>query len=171
MKRWMLTIAFVLVHCGASADELRGRVVSVSDGDTITLLDAAKQQHRVRLYGIDAPERGQPFADRSRQHLSKWLHGQEVIVDWHKRDQYGRLVGVVLAFGHDIGLEQVRAGMAWWYRDYAKEQQPESRQSYELAEQEARRMKRGLWSGPEPVPPWEWRRTRGNKSTEAGSRQ
>jgi endonuclease YncB( thermonuclease family) len=142
----------------AQGAELRGRVVAVADGDTITVLDAAKQQHRVRLAGIDAPERGQPFGNRSRQNLAKWVHGQEVVADWHKRDQYGQIVGIVIAFGHDIGLEQVRAGMAWWYRAYAHEQRPEDRQLYEFAEDDAQREKRGLWAESNPVPPWEWRR-------------
>jgi endonuclease YncB( thermonuclease family) len=84
-------------------------------------------------------------------------------VDWHKRDQYGRLVGVVIAFGHDIGLEQGRAGLAWWYRAYAHEQRPEDRQLYELAEQEVRGVRRGLWSEPDPVPPWEWRRRKSRR--------
>jgi endonuclease YncB( thermonuclease family) len=165
MIRWLVTFCFAVTLCSANADELHGRVVGVSDGDTITVLDAKKHQHRVRLAGIDAPEKGQPFADRSRQQLVKWIHGQDVLVDWHKRDRYGRLVGVVIAFGHDVGLEQIRAGLAWWYREYAKEQNANDRQLYELAEDDARQAKRGLWTEPQPVPPWEWRRTQRRPAT------
>lgn len=117
-----------------------------------------RKTHRIRLAGIDAPEKGQAFSSRSRQHLAQWIQRQEVIVDWHKRDDYGRLTGVVIAFGHDINLEQVRAGMAWWYRAYAHEQRPADARLYAAAEQEARIAKRGLWSSHEPMPPWEWRR-------------
>ena len=73
---------------------------------------------------------------------------------------YSRTVGVVLVNGHDVNLEQVRAGMAWWYRQYAKEQTPDDRQLYELAENEARVATRGLWADPQPVPPWDWRRAK-----------
>jgi len=159
MIRWLATFFLAVALANANADELRGRVVSVSDGDTITVLDGKKQQHRVRLAEIDAPEKGQPFGDRSRQTLAKWIHGENVIIDWHKQDRYGRIVGTVIAFGHDVGSEQMRAGLAWWYREYAKEQRAQDRQLSELAEDEARQAKRGLWREPQPVPPWEWRRT------------
>jgi len=160
MIRWLATICLSLSVCVLHAAELRGLAVSVADGDTITVLDSANQQHRIRLAGIDAPEKGQPFADRSRLHLAKYVRGQEVIVNWHKRDRYGRLVGSVIAFGHNINLEQVRAGFAWWYREYAREQRPEDRQVYERAEEEARAARRGLWSEANPTPPWEWRSKR-----------
>jgi endonuclease YncB( thermonuclease family) len=156
----LLAIAFGI----AQAAELNGHVLSVADGDTITILDSSKMQHRIRLAGIDAPERGQPFGNRSRENLARWVGGQSVVVDWHKRDQYGRLVGVVLAQGHDVNLEQVRAGFAWWYREYAREQSVQDRASYSAAETEARSARRGLWSDAEPVPPWEWRASRSNKS-------
>ncbi len=142
----------------AAAETLHERVVSVADGDTITVLDSSKTQHRIRLAGIDAPERGQPFGTRSRENLAKWVFRRDVIVEWHKKDRYGRLVGVVLVDGDDVNLEQVRAGLAWWYRDYAKEQRPEDREVYELAEKAAREKKRGLWADPKPIAPWEWRR-------------
>jgi len=113
MTRWLAAIYLSLSFAVSDAAELHGRVVAVADGDTITVLDSAKQQHRIRLAGIDAPEKGQPFADRSRKQLAKGIHGQDVIVEWHKRDRYGRLVGVVITFGHDLNREQIRAGMAW----------------------------------------------------------
>jgi endonuclease YncB( thermonuclease family) len=142
----------------ACAAELAGRVVGIADGDTISVLDSGKTQHRVRLAGIDAPEKGQPFGTRSRENLSKWVHRRDVIVEWHKKDRYGRLVGVVLVDGHDVNLEQVRAGFAWWYRDYAKEQTPKDREVYEMAEKAAKEQYLGLWADPKPVAPWEWRR-------------
>lgn len=156
----VLVVQLALSLQVALAAELSGSVVSVQDGDTITVLDSRKEQHRIRLAGIDAPEKGQPFSSRSTQNLAKWVHSRAVIVDWHKKDRYGRLVGVVLVDGHDVNLEQVRAGFSWWYRDYAKEQTPEDRQAYELAEKVAREKKLGLWVEPKPVPPWEWRKGR-----------
>ncbi len=139
------------------AATLEGRVVRVADGDTLTVLDAGKKQHRIRLASIDAPEKGQAFGTRSRENLAKWVFRRDVIVEWHKKDRYGRLVGVVFVDGHDVNLEQVRAGFAWWYRDYAREQTPEDREVYELAENAAKERKLGLWADPKPVPPWEWR--------------
>lgn len=155
---WLAAL-FALSAClAASAAELSGRVVGVHDGDTITVLDAAKTQHKIRLAGIDAPESNQAFGGRSKQNFSKWVYRRDVIGEGDKRDRYGRTVGVVLVDGHDVNLEQVRAGMAWWYRQYATEQTPDDRRSYELAENEARAARRGLWADNAPVPPWEWRR-------------
>lgn len=153
----LVTVALLMAVSVASAAELSGRVVTVADGDTITILDAQKAQHRIRLAGIDAPEKGQPFGNRSRENLAERVFKRDVIVEWHKKDRYGRLVGVVLVDGHDVNLEQVRAGFAWWYREYAKEQKPEDRALYELAEKAAREGKLGLWADPRPKPPWEWR--------------
>jgi endonuclease YncB( thermonuclease family) len=152
----LLLLATYSLH--AAADQLVGRVVKVSDGDTVTVLDAAKQQHRVRLAGIDAPEKGQPFGTRSQQSLGDLAAGQRVVVDWHKRDRYGRLVGKLLVAGVDVGLEQVRRGMAWHYKVYAREQSPADQAAYTGAEVSAKGAKRGLWRDPNPIEPWEWRR-------------
>lgn len=153
----LLTIAFTLpAHCA----ELTGRVVGVHDGDTVTLLDAGKVTHKIRLSGIDAPELGQAFGRRSKENLSKLVFNKSVIVEWSKKDRYGRTVGKILVDGQDVNLEQVKAGLAWWYRAYAKEQSPEDQGRYERAEESAQVSKRGLWGDPNPVPPWEWRQSR-----------
>ena len=159
MRLWLVAAFCNLVGI-AQADTLSGRVVGVHDGDTITVLDANRTQHKIRLAGIDAPELKQAFGSRSKQNISKWVYNRQVIVDWNKRDRYGRTVGIVLVDGHDVNLEQIRAGLAWWYRQYAKEQTPDDRQLYERAENEARAAKRGLWADANPVPPWEWRETK-----------
>lgn len=148
---------FAALALPCAAAELTGRVVGVSDGDTITVLDTNHMQYKIRLAGIDAPESKQAFGSRSKQHLSSLVYNRQVLVEWNKLDRYGRTVGVVLVDGHDANLEQVRAGMAWWYRQYAREQTPDDRRFYESAEQEARAAKRGLWADPAPVPPWAWR--------------
>ena len=150
-----MAIAVMALSCAAT--QLTGRVVGVHDGDTVTVLDANRVQHKIRLAGIDAPELKQAFGTRSRQNLAGMVFGKDVLVEWNKRDRYGRTVGVVLVGGHDANLEQIRSGMAWWYRQYAREQTPNDRQLYELAENEARAAKHGLWADAAPVPPWEWR--------------
>ena len=111
----------------------------------------------MRLAGIDAPEKGQAFSRRSREHLARLVLGETVTVQWSKRDGYDRLVGTVYFGGRDINLEQVRAGLAWWYRYYADEQSPTARRRYESAEREAQGERRGLWADRRPVPPWAWR--------------
>ncbi|MGB2819137.1 MAG: thermonuclease family protein [Burkholderiaceae bacterium] len=142
----------------AHAEQLRGKVVAVADGDTITLLDEQRQQHRIRLDGIDAPERSQPFGQRARQSLAGLAHGREAVAECPKTDKYGRSVCRVTVDGIDVGLEQVRRGLAWHYVRYAREQTPEARVEYARAEQQARGERSGLWSYRDPTPPWDYRR-------------
>lgn len=139
------------------AETLLGRVVRVADGDTVTLLDALQQEHRIRLSGIDAPEKGQAFGLLSKAALSSLVFGMEVRAECGKRDRYGRAVCKILLHGLDVNLEQVRAGMAWWYRHYQKEQSPADRNSYSEAESLGKDRRLGLWSETDPVPPWDWR--------------
>lgn len=134
-----------------------GTVVKIADGDTITILDAQNVQHKIRLQGIDAPERRQDFGAVSREHLGSLVFGKHVRVEYEKVDKYGRLVGKVWIDGNDECLEQLKAGLAWHYKDYEKEQPPADRQLYASAEQEARGQKRGLWKDPTPTPPWDFR--------------
>lgn len=144
----------------ASAATLVGQVVGVTDGDTVTVLDEQKQQHKVRLAGIDAPEKKQPFGQRSKESLSDAVFGKRVSVEWDKFDRYGRIVGKIVVGTQDVNLGQVEAGLAWWYQRYAAEQSVSDRRLYELAEDEARRGRLGLWSEAEPVAPWDWRKLR-----------
>ena len=139
------------------ADTLLGKAVRILDGDTVEVLDARKRTHRVRLAGIDAPESKQPFGAKAKRALSSLVAGETVAVDWHKRDRYDRLVGKIMLDGADVNLALVRAGYAWWYREYAGEQSPSDRRLYEAAEKEARREGVGLWADPRPIAPWDWR--------------
>lgn len=132
--------------------------MSIADGDTITVLDSSNAQHRIRLEGIDAPELHQAFGSRSKQNLSELIYEKDVAVVYYKTDQYGRLVGRVLLDGRDINLEQVKAGMAWHYKEYEREQTPADRELYAKAEDEARAARRGLWIDPDPVEPSQFRR-------------
>ena len=141
-----------------SEQTIEGRVVRVADGDTITVLDAANMQYRIRLKGIDAPESHQDFGARSKQSLSSLIFGKEVTVLYDKTDQYGRVVGKVLLDGRDINLEQVRVGMAWHYKEYDREQTAEDRDLYARAEDEARAARRGLWIDTNPVAPSDFRK-------------
>jgi endonuclease YncB( thermonuclease family) len=132
--------------------------VGVADGDTITVLSAGNQQTRVRLQGIDAPESGQAFGQVSKRNLSNFIFDKQVVVEYEKTDRYGRTLGKVLAGRRDVNLEQVKAGLAWHYKDYQEEQQPEDRRLYADAETDARAAKRGLWADANPIPPWDFRR-------------
>lgn len=152
----LLSVLALALSFPAWAD-FTGNVVGVSDGDTITVLDTDKVQHKIRLTGIDAPEKKQPFGNRSKQSLSDMVFNKTVAVETNKRDRYGRELGKVLASGKDVNLEQVRAGLAWHYKAYELTQPVADRQAYAEAENEAKAAKRGLWVDAEPTPPWEWR--------------
>ena len=134
-------------HISPSSSDLVGRVVKVADGDTITILDASKTQHKIRLQGIDAPEKGQAFGKVSRQYLAGMVAGREVRVAWQKRDRYQRILGTVFVDGRDINLEMLKAGMAWHYKKY------DTNPAYAKAESEARTARRGLWQDKNPTPP------------------
>lgn len=152
-------LALVVALIGAAhAAELSGRVVGIADGDTLTLLVPGNVQEKIRLSGIDAPEKGQPYGEASKQALSGLVFGKDVVVDWGKRDRYGRIVGKVMIDGRDACLDQVRAGLAWHFKRYENEQPPADRLSYAAAEAAARSAKAGLWVDPAPVAPWDWRK-------------
>lgn len=157
MRRLAL-LALLLVAIPVHAQTLYGRVVGVTDGDTVKVLDGSNQEHKIRLAGIDAPERKQPFGQKAKQHLSDLVYGKDVEVEWHKQDRYKRLVGKIFVRGRDANLEMVKAGLAWHYKKYQGEQSYEDRQAYARAEEDARIHRRGLWADPSPIPPWEWRR-------------
>jgi endonuclease YncB( thermonuclease family) len=144
------------------ADTLIGKVVGVADGDTITVLDGQQTQHKIRLMGIDCPEKAQPFGQNAKQSLSDLVFGRSVNVEWQKLDRYERIVGKVMVNGQDANLEQVRKGLAWHYKKYEREQEPLDRATYSQAEIEARMSNRGLWSDPSPIPPWDWRKSKKN---------
>ena len=170
----------LLVSCPANGEMIARKVVHVADGDTITVLTVDNQQHRIRIAGIDAPEKGQPFGERSRQNLSRLALGKDATLQCHKIDRYQRKVCKVMvqpsdcsicAHTLDVGLAQITVGLAWWYRAYAMEQSPEDRGRYETNELEARARGRGLWKDKAPVAPWDWRKTRRAPRTGSQSKQ
>jgi endonuclease YncB( thermonuclease family) len=148
----------VFLSTEASADYVTGKVVKVVDGDTIYVLDASHKQHKIRLAGIDAPERNQAYGNASRKHLAVLVAGRQVRIEYQKYDRYGRIVGKVIIDGTDACLEQVKAGFAWHYKKYQDEQTPQDRQLYAAAEEQARQEKIGLWKDERPIAPWEWRK-------------
>ncbi len=137
---------------------LTGRVVRIADGDTLTVLDAMNAQQRIRLQGIDAPESHQTFGTQSKKNLSDLVFDKEVTAICGKADQYGRLVCKIVLGEQDINLEQVRAGMAWQYKEFEREQSSEDRGLYAQAEDEAHKMRRGLWIDTNPTEPSQFRR-------------
>jgi len=153
-----LLIGILLTPLLALGASIEGQIVGVSDGDTVTLLDAQKKQWKVRLLGIDAPEKKMPFGQKSKQHLADLVYKKQVTVEYSKQDRYGRTVGKILVGGVDANLAQIRAGMAWHYKQYQRDQSFEDRQLYSEAEDTARSTQRGLWADADPTPPWDWRK-------------
>ncbi len=151
---WILALGSLV----ASAETINGRVVGVSDGDTLTVVDESHQQFKIRLSGIDAPEKGQPFGSRAKESLSEMVFSKQVVVESSKEDRYRRKVGKVQHAGMDVNLEQVKRGMAWHYTAYAKELAPADREAYANAEAKAKAQRRGLWRENTPSAPWEVRR-------------
>lgn len=121
--------------------------------------DTRGRELRVRLEGVDAPERSQPFANQSRNSLRALTSGGVLRIEPRRTDSYGRTVAKVFVGEKDLGLEQIRRGLAWHYRFYAKDQAPADRFAYERAEGEARRTGLGLWQQKNPVPPWRFRQS------------
>lgn len=148
----MTSILLLLALCGRPV-EISGRVVGVSDGDSLTLLVEQKQV-KVRLASIDAPEKRQPFGQAAKSRLSELVFGKDVRVVSSGSDRYGRTIGRVFVGETDVNAALVNAGLAWQYWQYDK--------SVELwqAELDSREAHRGLWADRDPVPPWEWRKGR-----------
>lgn len=153
--RGLVAVALLVATAPGLAEQFTGRVVGVSDGDTVTVLRQTAQgprPARIRLHGIDCPESRQAFGTRAKQFTSAAAFGKQATVDVKDTDRYGRLVAVVTVEGRNLNRELVKAGLAWWYRQYA----PQDRDLAAL-EAEARAAHRGLWADPWPVPPWEFR--------------
>lgn len=141
-----------------------GTVVAIADGDTITVLDARKVQHHIRLAAIDAPERTQPYSQRARQHLADLVFRKTVDVRNVATDRYGREVAMVVVEGRDVALAQLEAGFAWHFTRYPLGD-PQLRTDYETAEAAARQARNGLWASADPEPPWAYRARKREEAT------
>ena len=166
---WLILLSAItalLSYCTDMFEEkhtdcnLQGRVVKLADGDSITVLDDDKTQHKIRLSGIDTPERGQPFGKAAKQFLSDKIANKTVCVGWYKKDRYKRLVGVVRYNDEDINLSIVKAGLAWHYKAYQNEQSESDQKRYAKAEETAKKQKLGLWQDKRAIAPWDWRRNK-----------
>ena len=152
-----LMVSGLLVGTGlcASATSVTGPVVRILDGDTLEVLH---DQHpeRIRLSGIDCPEKGQAYGQKAKHAAADLAFGKDVTVQTSGHDKYKRTIGeVILPGGMNLNQELVKQGWCWWYRKYA----PGNTVLEEL-EQNAREAGKGLWADPLPVPPWEWRKKR-----------
>lgn len=150
-----LLLFFLLSSTPVLSEVITGRVVSIADGDTITILDSSKTQHKIRLYGIDTPEKGQAFGNAAKQHTASLTANKTAKVTAYDIDRYGRVVGVVIVDGKNVNQSLIKAGLAWQYRKYCKEDF--CRDWLEL-EKTAEALKVGLWADNDPVPPWDWRK-------------
>lgn len=144
--------SFALLLSFSAWADFTGKVVGVSDGDTIIVLDINKVQHKVRLAEIDAPEKAQAFGSKSKQTLSALVHGKQVLVVEQGQDKYKRTIGRIYQGDLDVNAEQIKRGMAWIYRKYSKDK------SLLPLEDQAKAQHLGLWADVDPVPPWEWRK-------------
>lgn len=157
-KLWRILLcatAFAAIAIAISAAEtLVGRVVGIADGDTIDVMYEGSEV-TVRLYGVDTPEKNQPFGTQAKKFTTSMVFGQRVRVEAVDVDRYGRVVGRVYRMddGAELNAALVAAGYAWWYRQYA----PDDTRLQRL-EQQARDAEKGLWSRADPVAPWKWRR-------------
>ena len=157
MKK-IIFLIFLFISLLSLAEELIGKVIKVSDGDTITVLDSNNQKHKIRLKGIDAPESQQVYGDISTQSLSELVYDKEVLVTWDKIDKYYRILGKVIVDGRDANYEQLKKGLAWYYKQYEKDLSDDDKQRYSEAEEWARNYTEGLWADSNSIPPWEFRR-------------
>ncbi len=152
----LLAFCFASVRCDADVAPVSGRVVSIADGDTFTVMMRG-QKVKVRIHGIDAPERNMPFYKASKNYLADLIGNRQVMLTLVEKDRYGRWVARVrLTDKTDVGSKMVAAGMAWHFTRYSSDRKMASLQK------KARAAKLGLWRDPKPMPPWEVRKTRRN---------
>jgi endonuclease YncB( thermonuclease family) len=154
MKKHIFLYLLILLLLPQLSFAWQGKVVGVSDGDTITVMHAGKGE-KIRLYGVDCPEKHQDFGQKAKQFTSNMVYGKTVDVEPVTTDRYGRTVGLVSVNGKSINEELLKAGLAWVFTRYCDK--PCCKQWYKYQE-EARQRKVNLWSMPNPVPPWEFRR-------------
>lgn len=159
MRKCLQIVFYILLFCTyANSLELVGKVIKVSDGDTIILLTDDKVSHKIRLNDIDAPEKKQAFGNKSRDNLASYIAGELVTVKYKSKDKYGRVLGTIYFEDLDINLQQIKNGYAWVYKQYSKNQ------TYYQEEQKAKELKKGLWIEKEPIAPWEFRKQKKSKN-------
>lgn len=148
-------------NCGFVLD---GKVTRVLDGDTLDLVSQDNQTFRIRLQGIDAPEKTQAYGPEAKEVLTLLTLNRQIHVIWNEKDIYGRLIGKVTLNKKDICLEMVAQGMAWHFVKYEQNQSDEDRQLYQQTEKRVREQRKGLWTDPNPVAPWDYRKQQRQRS-------
>lgn len=143
---------FLLLATILVAETITGKVISVTDGDTIKILDEKNKVYKIRLNDIDAPEKKQAFGNKSKENLSKYIAGENVRVEYYKLDKYKRILGTVYFKDKDINKQQIIDGYAWVYKKYSKNNE------YINQERISKNHKRGLWKDEKPIEPWEYRK-------------
>ena len=155
----LLLLPILLLSCKSepvkASNIISGKVVKVADGDTITILNSQNKQIKIRLYGIDAPEKAQDFGNVSKEHLANLVAGKNIDATVIDIDRYGRSVSRINIDGKEVAEEMLKSGLAWLYTSYCKI--PECKQWKEL-ETQAKTAKIGLWSNPTSQEPWKWRK-------------
>jgi endonuclease YncB( thermonuclease family) len=160
MMRFPLFLILVIVHGLALGETLTGRVVSITDGDTLVILDISNTRHKIRLQGIDAPEPGQAFGTKSKEHLADLVADKSVVIEYSNYGPDQLIPGKVLFNDQDMNLRQIEAGMAWHDMKYEGGLAAADLIAYSDAEREARRVRRGLWQEANPVAPWDYRQAK-----------
>jgi len=153
---FLVLLVTLLVLASASAHAWTGQVVAVTDGDTIKVLQDDRET-KVRLYGVDTPEKKQAFGQKARDLTASMVAGKVVDVEPVDLDRYGRTVGIVTVAGRSLNEELLKSGFAWVYRQYCHRGECSA---WIMEESQARAARIGLWADPAPLPPWEWRRTK-----------
>jgi len=157
-------ILFFILTISLFSQTLTGKVTYISDGDTIHIV-SNNQKYKIRFYGIDTPEKSQSFGLEAKEFTYKRIFGDTVNVDVKDTDRYGRTVGVVhYANGKDLNFELVKNGFAWWYEQYAK-----NNQQLRMAQEYAKINRLGLWVQRDPIAPWDYRK--GQRSSKTVSKQ
>ena len=156
-----LGVLFCILVCCHSKDNppifnelIEGKVVGITDGDTFTLLDQGKKQLKVRLYGIDCPEKKQDFGSVAKTRLSELIFGKQVQIEFKSYDRWRRTVANVFCDGKNVNELLLAEGLAWHFTKY------DDNPKWSVLEKNAREKKLGLWSYGNPVPPWKWRRSK-----------
>lgn len=162
LKFCLFALAMAIAQPSLSNEIIPGLVVGVSDGDTVTLLTQNKQQVKIRVQGIDAPERAQAFGQVARQAMAKTVFQKNVEARCPSTDRYGRKICTIHVNGVDAGLQLLNQGLAWHYKQYEREQPEQDRVAYAYAEEMARSRRAGLWSDANPQAPWDFRRSKRN---------
>ena len=155
-----IVVAFFIISTTVSvlAETVKGKIIRVVDGDTVLARTVDNKKIRIRLSGIDAPEKKQAYGIESKKFLENLISSKIVKISISKKDKYKRYLGMIFLNKTNINLELVKSGNAWAYRRYLKKMNKKLKEAFIKAESHAQFQKIGLWGKKSPVPPWLWRK-------------